>query len=75
MMGRFVLVILLSGCSPQKPSCTPESRDALRGLYEHAAGEVISSGACDQMQRVEDCPAYMAVEAQFTIAEKALCQP
>lgn len=64
-----------SSCShPSKPPCSEASVTALRLLYERAASEVIGSGACDKVQRIQDCEAYMLVETQFAIASKAMCQ-
>lgn len=66
--------LALASCShPSKPPCTAESVAALRQLYEAAASQVISSGACDQYQRVEKCPQYLLVEKHFEVAATAMC--
>ena len=66
--------VVLVACAGQAPStCTPEARDALGTFYARVAGEVIESGACDKYARVEDCPAYMAIEAHYLAARKGIC--
>jgi len=37
------------------------------------AGEIINAGACDKYDRVEQCPAYMALETHFLSARKGIC--
>jgi len=71
---RWLLVLALSSCATSKPPCTEESLNALRALYAHAAKEAIESGACDSVQKVEDCSAYRAVELHFKIAMKGMCE-
>lgn len=61
-------------CAPRRDPCTQEELHALRGLYDKAAAQVIFGGACDRFQRVEQCPAYMAVELDFKLTAKALCR-
>lgn len=69
------LAVALSACAGAQPApkCTQASLDAMRELYEQAASQVINSGACDKVQRVDQCPAYMAVEAHFAAA-MAVCK-
>jgi hypothetical protein len=66
------LVLCCSGARPK--TCTPEARAALVSLYERAAIEVVTSGACDSVADVTACPAYLAVDAHMAIAQKALCE-
>ena len=77
-MKKFLLVLtlVLTSCHPNKETCTPDQRTALLEMYELAVDHVIESGACDAYKgkRVEDCPAYAALEANFTAAELAMCK-
>jgi hypothetical protein len=70
----MVGALLLASCSPAKPPCTEESLNALRALYAQAAKEAIESGACDSVQKVDQCESYRAVELHFKIAMKGLCE-
>lgn len=78
MMSRAVLILGLVavGCAgrTQPPPCTGTELRALRSLYERAARQVIDSGACDEVQRVENCAEYMVVEVNFRLAAKGMCQ-
>ena len=73
-LGLAAALVVL-GCSGATPpaTCTPEAREALIALYEDASGRVISSGACDAHQRVEECPAYMVLETHYLAARKGIC--
>lgn len=63
-----------TGCASRSTqTCTPEARDALTTFYAAMATEVINAGACDRFARVEDCPSYVALEAQFLAARKGIC--
>ena len=65
---------LLVACASTPPkTCTPEAREALLTLYGQMGGEIINSGACDKYDRVEQCPAYIALEAHFIAARKGIC--
>ena len=65
------LLLVASACGGgQKPACSPESRAAIKELYSAAASDVINSGACDKVQRIETCAAYMIVEANYVAALK-----
>lgn len=70
------LALLVASCGGPKTTCTPEARAALLELYSLAASEVISSGACDRAPggRVDQCPAYLAVETQMAVAQKGMCE-
>ena len=68
------IMLACSSCSPRPPSCTPEARANLFALYARAADGVIADGACDKYAKVEQCPAYMALETHFAAAAAALCQ-
>jgi hypothetical protein len=70
----LILTMFLLSCSPSKPACTPEARDTLLAAYNAAVDKVIDAGACDKYAKVDACPAYMAVEAQYSIARGVLCQ-
>lgn len=74
-MKHVALALLVLGCSGNRPqSCTPESRAALTALYEKAAVEVVTSGACDSSGPVvTDCAAYQIVAAHMRVAQKAIC--
>jgi len=72
-MKTILFALFLTGCIPQKPSCTQESLNALRTLYSYAARDVIQSGECDAVKRVEDCAAYRAIELHFEVAAHAMC--
>lgn len=68
------LALLFLGCAGTPPqTCTPEARDALIAVYEEASGAVIDRGACDKYDRIEDCPAYLALEAHYLAARKGIC--
>lgn len=73
--GLVALALALLGCSGATPpaTCTQEARDALIAVYEEASGAVINAGACDKYDRVEQCPAYMALETHFLSARKGIC--
>ena len=77
MSARALVCALALACGAcggaQKPACSPESKAAVKELYAAAARDVISSGSCDKVQRVETCSAYMAVEANYVAALK-VCQ-
>ena len=70
MTRALVLALALAGaaCGGQKPACSPEATAAVKELYAAAVQDVIGSGACDKVQRVENCAAYMAVEANYVAA-------
>lgn len=70
------IILACSGCSSaQKPDpCTPQARAALLALYDKASAQVIDTGACDDVERIEDCREYAAVESDFAMTEAALCQ-
>lgn len=71
----IVAAFVLGGCAGNPPrTCTQESRDALVVLYKKAAEGVIESGACDNVQRVEHCAAYMQIEAAMAMSQKAMCE-
>lgn len=74
-MKHVALALLVLGCSGATPpaTCTPEAREALLRLYEEMGSEVINSGACDKYDRIEDCPAYLALEAHYLAARKGIC--
>lgn len=74
MKRLAILGVFVVACSAAKPPCTPTARDALLELYKAAANDVINSGACDGAQQIEQCPAYIALETHFTLAEKAMCE-
>ncbi len=74
VIGTFVLWLLTGCAGKQEPACTPESVAALRTLYSHAARDVIESGACDAVERVEHCSEYLALEKHFELTSKAMCQ-
>jgi hypothetical protein len=68
------LALVLTACSgAQKPTCTEQSLNALRELYGRAARDVIESGACDSVERIEKCASYRAVEADFKLAMEGMC--
>jgi len=73
--GVAALALALLGCSGATPpaTCTPEAHEALVTLYGQMAGEIINAGACDKYDRVEQCPAYMALETHFLSARKGIC--
>ncbi len=67
--------LVFASCSgASKPPCTADDVTALRSLYTRAARDVIESGACDGVKRVEDCTEYMLVEKHFELAGKAICK-
>lgn len=74
-MKHVALALLVLGCSGNRPqSCTPESRAALTALYEKAAVEVVTSGACDSSgPDVTKCPSYALLEQQMRLAQRAMC--
>ena len=72
-MRTLVVAMALIACAPSKPPCTEASVSALRELYTHAARDVIESGVCDSIQKVEDCPQYRAIELHFEVASVAMC--
>jgi hypothetical protein len=79
IMSHFAkgcLILFLASCGPRKEPCTQDQRDALITMYSAAADHIIESGACDAYKgkRVEECPAYAAMEAHFTAAEMAMCK-
>lgn len=53
-----------------KASCSDEALGALKELHKRAAVAVVESGKCDAYKRVDDCPAYSVIEAQFKLAAK-----
>lgn len=65
------LCFLLACASNSPRTCAPETRNAIRQLYEAAVSDVIASGACDKVQRVERCAAYMTMEANYVAALRA----
>lgn len=69
---RFVaLALLCLSCGSAPAPCSPE---ALAVVYEEVAGNVIDAGLCDKYAKVEDCPAYALLEAEFTLAAEASCR-
>lgn len=71
-MTLVALVALSGACA--RPPCSPESRQALLAIARAASHDVISSGQCDGYQRVEQCPAYALIEANFVTTEGELCR-
>lgn len=73
VFAPLVVALALSmGCAGgQKRVCTPETRAAIKELYVAAVQDVIGSGACDKVQRVEHCAAYMVVETHYVVALRA----
>lgn len=68
------LLLVASGCGPTRPACSPESKTAIKELYSIAVAEVIGSGACDKVQRVENCSAYVVLETHYVAALKVCSQ-
>ncbi len=67
-MRTLPLCLLLLACSPAKPAASPEQCKLIEAQFATARDAAIDGGACDRVERIESCPAYMAIEQLYVVA-------